>query len=472
MDCYRGILCGCWLLAALGCAGPGIHAGECGTTTIRGFAENDRRKVETLVYKEVGDLDLRLLVCKPDKWEKGQRRPAMVWIHGGGWVAGAPEGFIPHMKYSAARGAVGVAIQYRLVKGRNYRNDRKKSDEENRLAREAKAKAFVEGPSIRDCIDDSEDAIRYIRRNADALGVDPRKICVIGDSAGGHLAACLGTLADADARADAVIDCNGIVDMTSGNWFGYIKPGADREARARAASPLFNIPADAPPFLILHGKRDGTVKQAMAEAFVEALDAKCVNRTYALYETAQHAFIVYGYSATLEETTRAILDLDEFLVEFGLLEGPTSIKMPEYEATKEAVVTIPGPFTGKQVAKREGDFPGFLTISLKIKPAKRFKGTLFRMPGSYGCYYRISNRDHDFGGRRMRLRGKQNLFNPEVWQDVTISLGRDKVVITVDAQVVEISNGFQHAFISDELVFAEGLDAEIRDVEVLGYATK
>ena len=160
---------------------------------------------------------------------------------------------------------------------RGYRDDRKKSDEENRLAREAKVKAFIEGPSIRDCVDDCEDAIRYIRKNADALGVDPRKICVIGDSAGGHLAACLGTLAAADARADAVIDCNGIVDMTFENWFGYIKPGADREARGKAASPLFNIPADAPPFLVLHGKRDGTVKQAMAERFVGALRAKGID---------------------------------------------------------------------------------------------------------------------------------------------------------------------------------------------------
>ncbi len=55
MEYRRRMLYGCWLLAALGCAGPSLPAGECGTMTIRGFAENDQRKVKTgLLHSAIG----------------------------------------------------------------------------------------------------------------------------------------------------------------------------------------------------------------------------------------------------------------------------------------------------------------------------------------------------------------------------------------------------------------------------------
>lgn len=277
--------------------------------TIRHFAEDDQRPVETIVYKQVGGLDLRLLVCKPDSWAPGQRRAAMLWVHGGGFTGGKPEAFLPHMKYSAARGAVAFGVQYRLMKP-------------PKLDDETKRQAFLDGPSLADCIADCADAVRYLRAHAAELGVAPDRISAIGDSAGAYLAASLCTLVEPEARANAVIACSSISDLTTGFGPDYIKPDED----ANALSPLFRIPADAPPFLILHGANDW-LKDEPAR-FYDALqknDIDCELKTYAL---GRHAFIVYGYSATDEQITRALLDLDAFLLARGLLDGPHTLEMP------------------------------------------------------------------------------------------------------------------------------------------------
>jgi hypothetical protein len=238
--------------------------------------------------------------------------------------------------------------------------------------------------------------------------------------------------------------------------------------RAKELSPLFNIPGPGPAFLILDGGHDWLKDEP--KRFHDALKAKGVDCEFKRYPTAKHAFIIYGYSATLEETTRALLDLDAFLVKRGLLDGPTSIRMPEYKPEKRVIATITGPFKGKRAIKRDGDFPGFLTVALKVKPATKFGGTLLALTGRYGCSWRVSNGGHDFTALRLRQRGKQIRLKPGVWQSVSVSMGREKVAIRVGDQSTEIPNELGHGFVSNEIVFGEGLDAEIKDVEVYGYA--
>ena len=160
---------------------------------------------ETVVYKTVGDERLSLLVMKPEGVPPGNKSPVMVWIHGGGWTGGNPQMFVPHMRYAVARGAVAISVQYRLVKLKN-----------NQLA---------EGVSLEDCVADCADAIRYLRIHADDFGIDPQKVIVLGDSAGGHLALCLGVLPlGKDTRVNAVIDFNGISDLVDSKWIGVIRP--------------------------------------------------------------------------------------------------------------------------------------------------------------------------------------------------------------------------------------------------------
>jgi len=389
------------LALPLGCGAQVVSANLTATDSraivkrsLRYFAERDERPVEAVVYKKVGNTGLQLLVCKPDGWQPGEKRPAMVWIHGGGWVAGSPKQFVPHMKCSAARGAVAFGVQYRLMKSRGYRDDKKLSDEENRRLKEEKHRAFMDGPGLRDCIADCGDAIRHIREHADELGVDTDRISVIGDSAGAYLAACLGTLAEGDARANAVIACSSISDLTTGFGPGYVKPSGDgsgksladdpeRMARAKALSPLFNISENGTSFLILAGRNDWLKDEP--KRFYEALKEGGSDCELKLYTAARHAFIVYGYTATDEQVTRAILDMDAFLVKRGLLDGPPSLAMPRDAVCVPEPPLTPPDGAGGIAFDNHGNYWTLVSGVLHVLPAqanaKWVKDDLSGLPG-------------------------------------------------------------------------------------------
>src|SRR5262245_57386002 len=53
---------------------------------------------EAFVYKKAGDREMKLFVSKPSDWKSTDQRPAIVFFHGGGWVAGAPSQFNDHCK--------------------------------------------------------------------------------------------------------------------------------------------------------------------------------------------------------------------------------------------------------------------------------------------------------------------------------------------------------------------------------------
>lgn len=348
--------------------------------TVRDLVENDTRPVETHVYKSVEGQDLHILSCKPDGWSEGLNRPAMVWIHGGGFTGGDPTQYTPHMKYSAARGAVGFSLQYRLMKSPDYKPNKQWTDEENDRLRMEKAREFIDGPSLPELVDDVADAIRYIRNQADRLGVDPDRISVIGDSAGAYLANALGTLVEEDARANVVIPCSSISDLTVGFGRDSIKPSSiegigieleedpERLARSKALSPVFNVQNNGTAFLVLAGANDWLGDEP--KQFYDALKAKGVDAAFKSYAGARHAFILTGYSATDEQITRALLDIDAFLVEQGFLTGPSLLAMP-----KDAVC-LPFPPLALPGASRglafdcHGNFWTLVENVLRVLPAQ------------------------------------------------------------------------------------------------------
>src|SRR5687767_14232865 len=70
---------------------------------------------ESFTYKKVGDREMKLFVSKPADWKASDKRPAIVFFHGGGWVGGAPSKFNDHCKYFASRGLVCATVEYRLL---------------------------------------------------------------------------------------------------------------------------------------------------------------------------------------------------------------------------------------------------------------------------------------------------------------------------------------------------------------------
>lgn len=127
------------------------------------------RKLE-VVYKKVSQKELKLDLFYPTA-KRSEKCPVIVFTHGGGWAAGN--------RYKAASGSFATVFEQLIKTGFaiapvSYRLAKKGSD-----------------VTMRDCVIDCKDAVRYLAKNSEALGIDPMRIFVMGDSAGGHIAQML-----------------------------------------------------------------------------------------------------------------------------------------------------------------------------------------------------------------------------------------------------------------------------------------
>ncbi len=193
--------------------------------------------------------------------------PLMVWIHGGGWKGGARSNC--KVVWAARRGYAVASIEYRF-------------------SQEALFPA-----QIHDC----KGAVRWLRANAEKYGYNAENVVVGGSSAGGHLAALMGTSgevadlegvtggnADQSSRVQGVIDYYGPSDFVQRS---KVQPSKTEEPeggvfqllggkvsenleKAIAASPVTYVSKDDPPMLILHGAKDKTVFLDQSEILRDA----------------------------------------------------------------------------------------------------------------------------------------------------------------------------------------------------------
>ncbi len=94
-----------------------VHSGAIATlfALVANTADAAPPEGKPFVYKTVGERELTLYVTQPIDWKPSDRRPAIVFYHGGAWVGGQPGQFTEHSKYLASRGMVAVQVQYRLL---------------------------------------------------------------------------------------------------------------------------------------------------------------------------------------------------------------------------------------------------------------------------------------------------------------------------------------------------------------------
>ena len=293
------------------------------------FASDQRPPDVHLAYQKVDGIDLPMALFLPtDRPDTTERRPAMLLIHGGAWSAWRGDDcatwdggvFAHHARYFARRGMVAASISYRNV---------------SQPGKEPAA--FEVGPGLSDLIADCRSALRFLRLNAERFGIDPTRIAVIGDSAGGHLAAALGTITRFDnpsddrkvsAMANLVVACNPITDLSDPRWFTYIqqKPRpfedkASREDRAKAVSPLWNVTKDSAPTLAIHGLADTIVLPRHSTHLIERMKQFGVASELTTIPGASHAFVLLGYRSTGSEFLKVMHDIDSFLVRSGYLNG-------------------------------------------------------------------------------------------------------------------------------------------------------
>jgi len=246
-----------------------------------------------LQYRDGGREYWQLDLAKPVEKAK-EARPAIVFIHGGGWGRGDKRRnlFLKLTIEYASKGYVCVTVNYRL---------------------------FGEAP-LPACIEDVKCAVRWLRAKADKYNIDPDHIGAYGNSAGAHLAAMLclcppeanlegdGPWQEYSSMVQSVV-CSatpanilGVYDSKDeqGIWLKerFVRDNediSDEELmdRVRRCSPINYVSSSSPPFLIIHGTEDQIVSVEGTDMFVKELrkaGAKDVN--YLRINGAEHG--VFG----------------------------------------------------------------------------------------------------------------------------------------------------------------------------------
>ena len=248
-------------------------------------------------YKTIGGVKLNLYIFEPEGHKASDKSPAIVFFFGGGWKNGSPVQFEHHSRYLASRGMVAISADYRV----SSRNQVK----------------------VPDCIRDAKSAIRYVRQNAARLGIDPNRIAAGGGSAGGHLAAAAGVIANLDEPGEDMSVSSRPNAMVMFNPALVLREMATAEMSGvdyKMVSPIEHVAKGAPPAIVFHGKADTTVPYATAEAFTNKMISAGNRCDLVGFEGQVHGFFNYGrggnkyYNETLHKT-------DEFLVAIGFLKG-------------------------------------------------------------------------------------------------------------------------------------------------------
>ncbi len=220
--------------------------------------EGIKERVKTgIVYSQVGGESLKLDAYVP---EGNGSFPAVIFVHGGGWSAGdKASGNDPLFVPLATRNVAWFSINYRLAPKHNY-------------------------PAP---IEDVHTAIRWVKAHAKEFNIDPNRIALVGESAGGQIVAQAAMLAKDDTRVAAVVPfyapIDFILDMERRGglstsmraYFGRKEAIADEATLQllREASPINHLHAGLPPFLLVHGTGDMSVLYNWSPLFQSKLKA-------------------------------------------------------------------------------------------------------------------------------------------------------------------------------------------------------
>jgi len=214
-------------------------------------------KVEKdVVVGKTGNTDLHCDVYRPPVGT--EKRMALIHFHGGGFARGNKDTLGPRVTPITARGYVSIAAQYRLSGAAKW-------------------------PSQ---LEDAKTHVRWVRANASSLGIDPKRIAIVGYSAGGHIA--LFTASQADTELAACIAFYPVTDLK--NSAQILMPAGSDETAIKNASPLSHIKAGYPPTVIFHGLSDVTVPPENSQQLLQVLrDAKVPSELHT-FAGVPHAF--------------------------------------------------------------------------------------------------------------------------------------------------------------------------------------
>lgn len=260
--------------------------------TVFPFQPHTVKRVRHVEYHREGKLRLQLDVYRsPEPDHLTTARPVFVYIHGGGWVIGnkGQQGRLT-VHDLAAGGWVCVSVNYRLSPRATFP----------------------------DHLIDVKRALAWVKVNIATYGGDPDFVVIGGGSAGGHLASLAALTAgcpeyqpgftDVDLRVQGCVSYYGVYDFVDDDRAFQHRAFHDlllarivmkqristNRAAYQRASPVCQVRADAPPFLLVHGDRDSLAPIAQARRFRDALAAVSAAPVgWIELPGAQHAFELF-----------------------------------------------------------------------------------------------------------------------------------------------------------------------------------
>lgn len=259
------------------------------------------KQKNNITYETYGKRKMKLDVFFDEN--KKKKQTAIIIIHGGGWRSGNREQHHNMAQKLTSLGYVCFTPEYRL-------------------STEALFPAAIY---------DVKSVIRWVRKNADKYNVDPNQIVALGFSAGGEMAAFMGTTAnmplfegvvtnsDSQSQVNAVVDIDGTLsfvhpeggegddskNISAGTyWFGYSKK--DNPKLWELASPLSYVSAKTPPFVFINSSV--TRMHAGRDDFRKVLDKNGIYSEVHEFENSPHTFCMFEpwFSPTIEH-------IDKFL---------------------------------------------------------------------------------------------------------------------------------------------------------------
>jgi arylsulfatase A-like enzyme/dienelactone hydrolase len=251
-----------------------------------------------LTYARYGDLELQLDLYKPKV--SVNKLPTILCIHGGGWSKGTREAMANSAKKFAANGYVAASLTYRLSDAAKF------------------------PANIQDC----KAAVRWLRANAETYQIDVNKIAATGSSAGGQLAALLGSSAGVkefegeggnpnySSAIQAAVPIGAQTDFLSeriieisetNNEKRFYKrllggPYSTHATMYKLASPLTHLDSSDPPMLFMSGEHDDP--STHAEKFRKQMLKFDIPQNYKMILGAPHGFLRHQswFDASIRET--------------------------------------------------------------------------------------------------------------------------------------------------------------------------
>ena len=218
------------------------------------YAQEPAIQQDKLVYKVVAGQELAVDMFYSTTGPTSDANPAIALFHGGGWVFGDPSEFYEACRRYARKGYTTFSFQYRLSRN---------------------ADGSYPHPDISpiESVKDARSAIRWLRSHADSLGIDPDKIVVGGQSAGGQLALSTALLDSINESTDdlAISPKPNALLLFSSNvntieaWIDNLL--GDRNREIWSISPYHNLKKSMPPAIAFHGEEDEQVRPYTVKMF-------------------------------------------------------------------------------------------------------------------------------------------------------------------------------------------------------------